>query len=60
MRVNDIKNFNGKIITGDYIDIDKIPDFNFRLLCDYIELQLLCGRKTDDISNEEIMMFKAS
>lgn len=56
MRVNDITNYSGKIITGDYIDVDKIPNFNFRLLCDYIELQMLSGRKTDDISNEEIML----
>lgn len=60
MLINDIGNYSGKIITGDYIDIDKIPGFNFPLLCDYIELQVLCGRKAEDISNEEIMLFKAS
>lgn len=60
MFVGETVGYSGKIIMGDYIDIDKIPNFNFRMLCDYIELQLLCGRKTDDISNEEIMLFKAS
>ena len=58
--MNILKNYSGKIITGDYIDIDKIPYFNFRLLCDYIELQALCGRKPEEITNEEIMIFKAS
>lgn len=60
MCMNEIAGYSGKIITGEYIDIDKIPDFNFRLLCDYIELQKLCGRNTDDISDEEIMLLKAS
>ena len=60
MLIKDISDYNGKIINGDFIDIDKIPNFNFRMLCDYIELQVLSGRKTDDISNEEIMLFRAS
>ena len=60
MHINKTACYSGKIITGDYIDIDKIPNFNFRMLCDYIDLQVLSGRKADDISNEEIMSFKAS
>ena len=60
MLIKDISSYKGKIIRGDFIDIDKIPNFNFRMLCDYIELQVLSGRKADDISNEEIMLFRAS
>lgn len=60
MLLKDISSYKGKIVRGDFIDIDKIPNFNFRMLCDYIELQVLSGRKADDISNEEIMLFRAS
>lgn len=60
MRTKDISNYEGKIITSQGIDIDKIPNFYFHLLCYYIEEQQSKGRAPEEITNEEIMLFKVS